>query len=175
MYVLKTLRSEADSHERRDQVKFIKQTLWTLYGKTAAIRRALSETIKTFNGMPGTPESFNALETLLADQWFRLSFWKVATEEINYRRFFSINDLISLQVDRREVFDRTHGLILRMVREGVFSGLRIDHLDGLYDPKRYLERLRGKPAISISSSRKFWPAANRCTPGRSREPPGMNF
>lgn len=141
MYVLKTLRSEADSHERRDQVKFIKQTLWTLYGKTAAIRRALSGTIKTFNGMPGTPESFNALETLLADQWFRLSFWKVASEEINYRRFFSINDLISLQVDRREVFDRTHGLILRMVREGVFSGLRIDHLDGLYDPKRYLERL----------------------------------
>jgi (1->4)-alpha-D-glucan 1-alpha-D-glucosylmutase len=88
------------------------------------------------------PESFNALDELLSKQVFRLSYWKIATKEINYRRFFSINGLISVMVQDESVFRQTHGLIEQMIRNGSFDGLRVDHVDGLYDPKQYLTRLR---------------------------------
>ncbi|MEW6325237.1 MAG: malto-oligosyltrehalose synthase, partial [Nitrospirota bacterium] len=90
----------------------------------------------------GRPESFRALDELLSEQWFRLSYWKVATEEINYRRFFGINDLIVLRMEEPAVYDETHRFLLRMVREGLITGLRVDHIDGLYDPTGYLARLR---------------------------------
>ncbi|MFH2034489.1 MAG: malto-oligosyltrehalose synthase [Candidatus Margulisiibacteriota bacterium] len=82
------------------------------------------------------------MDELLKEQFFRISFWKVACEEINYRRFFNINDLISLSVEDEHVFNETHELIKRLVAEKKFDGLRVDHIDGLYDPKTYLERLR---------------------------------
>ena len=93
---------------------------------------------------PGEPESFNLLDDLLSGQLFKLSYWKVATKEINYRRFFNINELISLRVQDDVVFDHTHKFILQLIQEGTVSGLRIDHVDGLYDPGRYLKKLRGK-------------------------------
>ncbi|MDT8443435.1 MAG: malto-oligosyltrehalose synthase [Desulfuromonadales bacterium] len=142
LYILKTLRREIDNGERHDQVKFIKHTLWSLYDKNPAIQRAIDTALRFFNGRRGEPESFNALEAILADQWFRLSFWKVATEEINYRRFFSINDLISVRVEDEDVFVPTHAMALRLLRDGQFTGFRIDHIDGLYDPSAYLRRLR---------------------------------
>ncbi|MFO7811860.1 MAG: alpha-amylase family glycosyl hydrolase, partial [Pelovirga sp.] len=142
LYVLKTLPRDLDNGERYDQIKFIKHALWALYDNNSEIQRAIDTTIGVFNGHRGEPESFNALEALLADQWFRLSFWKVATEEINYRRFFSINDLISVKVEDKEVFRSTHALPLRLLRKGQITGLRIDHIDGLYDPLAYLMRLR---------------------------------
>ena len=142
LYVLQTLNSDAGSGERRSQVKFIKQNLWTLYRKNRAIHRAIDTIVTTSNGTPGDPESFNVLEGLLAEQWFRLAFWKVASEEINYRRFFSINDLISVRVEEGAVFSQTHALIFELLEQGHFSGLRIDHIDGLYDPAAYLQRLR---------------------------------
>lgn len=142
LYVLKTLRSEAGNGERLDQGRFIKQTLWALYRNNRSIRRAIDAAVRSFNGRQGEPESFNQLEGLLAEQWFRLAFWKVATEEVNYRRFFSINHLISLKVEDEAVFVRTHALPLRLLNEGTITGLRIDHIDGLYDPTTYLTRLR---------------------------------
>lgn len=142
LYVLKTLWAGTADHERYDQIKFIKQTLWSLYRRNAAIRKIVDGTLEYFNGRPGDPESFNPLESLLAEQWFRLAYWKVATEEINYRRFFSINDLISLRIERSEVFDLGHKLLLELLREGRVTGLRIDHIDGLHDPAGYLRRLR---------------------------------
>jgi (1->4)-alpha-D-glucan 1-alpha-D-glucosylmutase len=75
---------------------------------------------------PGKPESFNLLDDLLSGQLFKLSYWKVATKEINYRRFFNINELISLRVQDEGVFDHTHKLILQLIQEGTVSGLRID-------------------------------------------------
>ena len=69
-------------------------------------------------------------------------YWKVATEEIDYRRFFSINELICLRVEDEDVFNQTHKLIFELMENGVISGLRIDHVDGLYDPTAYLQRLR---------------------------------
>jgi (1->4)-alpha-D-glucan 1-alpha-D-glucosylmutase len=90
---------------------------------------------------PGT-ESAADLTELLARQHYRLAFWRVAAEEINYRRFFDINDLVSVRVENPSVFEATHSLILRLVREGVVTDLRVDHIDGLHDPTGYLERLR---------------------------------
>ena len=78
----------------------------------------------------------------MSQQHYRLSFWKVAAEELDYRRFFNINELISLRVEDEKVFRHSHALIFKLVREGKFSGLRVDHVDGLYDPLGYLKRLR---------------------------------
>ncbi|MGW0537202.1 malto-oligosyltrehalose synthase [Streptomyces sp. NPDC003032] len=81
------------------------------------------------------------LPELLDAQWYRLSWWRLARTELNYRRFFTISDLIGVRVEDPEVFEATHGTILRLLREGVFDGLRIDHPDGLADPGAYLQKL----------------------------------
>lgn len=100
--------------------------------------------LKDLNGEEGDPESFNELDDILQKQYFRLAFWKVATEEINYRRFFSINDLISVRTERLPVFKLTHDLVFRLVEEKGITGLRIDHIDGLSAPYAYLKRLKDK-------------------------------
>ncbi|WP_328718688.1 malto-oligosyltrehalose synthase [Streptomyces sp. NBC_00247] len=82
-----------------------------------------------------------ALPELLESQHYRLGWWRLARTELNYRRFFTISDLIAVRVEHPEVFDATHGKILGLVRDGVVEGLRIDHPDGLADPAGYLERL----------------------------------
>jgi len=144
LYILKTLSSREEAHERYDQIKFIKTTLWELYHNNEDIRKFIKENIRIFNGKRGNPESFNLLNDLLSEQLFRLSFWKVATEEINYRRFFNINELLSLRVEDDDVFNHTHSLIFRLIEEEKITGLRIDHIDGLYDPTNYLARIREK-------------------------------
>lgn len=140
LYLLKTL-ATGPTRDRYEQIKFVKQTLWSLYQSNESIRSQLDQSLAEFNGTPGQPESFTRLDTLLKQQHFRLAFWKVASEELNYRRFFSINDLICLRIEEKEVFEHCHGLVLKLVRQGHVSGLRIDHIDGLYDPPKYLERL----------------------------------
>jgi (1->4)-alpha-D-glucan 1-alpha-D-glucosylmutase len=125
-----------------EELKRAKTNLWQLYGEDPNIKAYLDRRIICFNGEVGKPESFDPLDALLSQQLYRLSFWKVATEEINYRRFFNINELISLNVQDKEVFEATHELIFRLIKEEKFDGLRIDHVDGLYDPKLYLQRLR---------------------------------
>ncbi|MDQ3696972.1 MAG: malto-oligosyltrehalose synthase [Gemmatimonadota bacterium] len=82
------------------------------------------------------------LRTLLDRQHYALAFWRRAARDINYRRFFEINDLVSLRAEDPNVFDETHALVLRWVRDGDLDGLRVDHIDGLLDPLAYLERLR---------------------------------
>ncbi len=125
-----------------DEVRHAKDILWDLYETHADLRALMDEAMARYNGVPGRRETFQALDDLLSVQCFRLAFWKVAAEEINYRRFFTINDIISLRVQDPEVFDRTHALILRRLGEGRIDGLRVDHIDGLYDPEGYLRRLR---------------------------------
>ncbi|MCB2155799.1 malto-oligosyltrehalose synthase [bacterium] len=135
---------EEHDEERGDQIAFVKHLLWELYNDNNEIRRFIDENVATFNGRPGDPESFHFLDETLNKQHYRLAFWKVGTEELNFRRFFSINDLISLRMEDTEVFERTHRLIFDLVRRQRIHGLRIDHIDGLYDPTTYLERLRDK-------------------------------
>ena len=81
------------------------------------------------------------LEELLERQHYRLAYWRVASEELNYRRFFDVGSLVGLRVEREEVFQATHALILELVDEGLIDGLRIDHPDGLADPGEYFRRL----------------------------------
>lgn len=142
LYVLKTLSSGEEMDERHDQITFIKRTLWELYTGNQELRRFIDANVQAFNEEKDNPDSFNLLDNLLSEQLFKLSFWKVATEEINYRRFFSINELICLRVEDEDVFDHTHALIFQLIAEGKVSGLRIDHIDGLYDPTNYLKRLQ---------------------------------
>jgi len=144
LYVLKTLPSGEEIKERHEQTKFAKTTLWELYRKDKEIKRFIDENVGIFNGKKGRPGSFNLLNDLLSEQLFRLSFWKVATEEINYRRFFNINELISLRVEDGEVFSQIHCLLFKLIERQRITGLRIDHIDGLYDPTQYLKRLREK-------------------------------
>jgi (1->4)-alpha-D-glucan 1-alpha-D-glucosylmutase len=81
------------------------------------------------------------LAELVDRQWYRLAHWRVADEELNYRRFFDVDTLAAVRVEDPEVFDATHRLLLRLVADGSLDGLRIDHPDGLADPRGYLARL----------------------------------
>ena len=142
LYMLKYIPSGSEGRERYDQISFIKRMLWELWNDSPEIKEFIEENIRTFNGEAGKPESFNQLDSLLNEQFFRLAYWKVGNEELNYRRFFTVNDLISLRVEDQTVFDTTHAFLLQLVRDGKFTGLRVDHIDGLYDPAEYINRLR---------------------------------
>jgi (1->4)-alpha-D-glucan 1-alpha-D-glucosylmutase len=143
-YILKNLPGADESGERYDQIRFIKAMLWELRTANPVIRDWIDGRVRELNGTPGFPESFKRLSALLAQQHYRLAFWRVGVEEVNYRRFFAINDLISLKVEDSGVFDRIHRLPFRLLEEGKATGLRIDHIDGLYHPMRYLQRLRSR-------------------------------
>jgi (1->4)-alpha-D-glucan 1-alpha-D-glucosylmutase len=101
---------------------------------------AVSDPAIFFRGEDGR----RRLHALLDAQHYRLVFWRRGPTEINYRRFFDVNELAALRQEDPEVFAATHELILSLVGEGVIAGLRVDHVDGLLDPLGYLERLRGE-------------------------------
>ncbi len=128
--------------ERYREKEIAKRRLDTLYRQSPAIRTFIDRNVELFNGEPGVAASFDLLDALLRRQVYRLSHWRVATEEINYRRFFDINALAAIRMEDPQVFAETHRLIFQLVREGQVTGLRVDHLDGLYDPADYLEKLQ---------------------------------
>jgi (1->4)-alpha-D-glucan 1-alpha-D-glucosylmutase len=101
----------------------------------------LQQVLKAINGTPGHAASFNTLHDILEAQHYRLAFWKSGTHEINYRRFFAVDTLVGLHMERQEVFDDTHRLLQYLLGKGVVTGVRIDHIDGLWDPAHYLQRL----------------------------------
>jgi len=126
---------------RRRQCHYIKKTLWNIYNRNPVIRSIIDTGVDRFNGSQDSPESYSGLDELLGSQRFRLSYWKTAADEINYRRFFSINELICWRTEKEEVFNHVHKLVLQLIESGRISGLRIDHIDGLYDPEAYLKHL----------------------------------
>jgi (1->4)-alpha-D-glucan 1-alpha-D-glucosylmutase len=132
--------------ERHRQKEILKNNLWLLYQGNSIIKKFLEENIVIFNGRRGDPESFNLLDWLLSSQPYRLAYWRVSLDMINYRRFFSVNDLIGLRVEDPRVFEASHSLLFSLIREGKVSGVRIDHVDGLYDPLGYLQRLQSSLA-----------------------------
>jgi (1->4)-alpha-D-glucan 1-alpha-D-glucosylmutase len=144
IYILKNLPLAEQRKDRLEQIMFVKKMLWELYSNSRQFKDFIEANLHAFNGVEQQPETHNLLDRLLSEQVFRLAFWKVGTEEINYRRFFSINNLICLRVENQEVFDAVHELTLRLVKERKITGLRIDHIDGLWDPAKYLERLTYK-------------------------------
>lgn len=127
--------------ERRRDKEVHKRHLAGLIERSSDIAWFLEENLLIFNGTVGESSSFDQLHHLIEGQAYRLAFWRVASDEINYRRFFDINDLAGLRMENDEVFDATHQLLLRLVQEGKLDGLRLDHPDGLYDPEAYFCKL----------------------------------
>jgi len=115
----------------------LKERLMRLARMQPDVARAIDAAVTEINAPPG-----DALHRLLEAQHYRLAFWRVASDEINYRRFFDINDLAALRMENEAVFEATHALVLALAADGAADGLRIDHSDGLYDPKQYFERLQ---------------------------------
>jgi (1->4)-alpha-D-glucan 1-alpha-D-glucosylmutase len=127
---------------RTQQLTELKQRLATALRERDDFRQALDQRLAELNGRVGEAASFDALDRLIAQQHYRLAFWKAGVHETNYRRFFAIDSLIGLRVEEPEVFAETHALLGRLLTEGIVTGIRIDHIDGLRHPKQYLERLQ---------------------------------
>ena len=127
-----------------------KLQLAALVAERAEVRAALELALSRFQGRPGEPASWRELDELIQQQHWRVAHFRVAADDINYRRFFNINDLAGLRTEVVEVFEHVHHRILRLVRDGVIDGLRIDHIDGLFDPKAYLRRLQRRLAARRS-------------------------
>ncbi len=136
----------AKAGERLQAEEEVREKIHRFYRDRAEIRAHIDETLRIYRGTKGDPASFDLLDNLLMEQSYWLSFWRLANEEINYRRFFAISDLISVRVEDPKVFEASHALVLRLVREGKATGLRVDHIDGLYDPMGYLAQLRSRLA-----------------------------
>jgi (1->4)-alpha-D-glucan 1-alpha-D-glucosylmutase len=128
--------------ERQREKEIGKRRLARLTAESAPIRQHVEANVRAFNGTPGHPASFDLLDRLLGEQGYRLAHWRVASEEINYRRFFDINELAALRMEDPEVFELASALVFRLLEQGAITGLRIDHVDGLYDPGDYLRRLQ---------------------------------
>lgn len=149
---IESLPSEGPAIEIRDLVqqesviansRFLKDTLWRVREQSEAFRAALDAIVERYN------RDFDLLDGLIAVQWYRLAYWRIASETINYRRFFDVTDLVGLRVENPEVFEARNRLILDLINERRITGLRVDHIDGLHDPVNYLTKLQlrlGDPA-----------------------------
>ena len=137
--------------ERSRDAAIHKNRLARLYAESSEVARAIEDCVGRINGEAGNSESFEALHRILEEQAYRLVYWRVASDEINYRRFFSVNDLAGIRVEDEQVFDATHRLVLDLIREGKVDGLRLDHPDGLYDPAGYFRRLQQAAAEALDS------------------------
>jgi (1->4)-alpha-D-glucan 1-alpha-D-glucosylmutase len=133
--------SDRIAERRREQV-VAKRRLADLVADSPEVARAAEETVRRLNGDPATPGGFDALDRLLDAQSYRLSSFRTAGEEINYRRFFAINELAAVRQEVPEVFAAAHALLLRLIASGAVTGLRIDHPDGLWDPAGYFRDLQ---------------------------------
>jgi (1->4)-alpha-D-glucan 1-alpha-D-glucosylmutase len=127
--------------EKRLRFEAVKERLRQLVSNNAYIHTFLHQNLKDFDGQANNPSSFSLLERVLAEQHYVLAYWQNVNEEINYRRFFTINDLVGMRIQDPLVFEATHALIGRLIEQNTVSGLRIDHIDGLRDPLAYLNRL----------------------------------
>jgi (1->4)-alpha-D-glucan 1-alpha-D-glucosylmutase len=143
-------REETDAakiRERRREKEIIRRRLLALLEASEVTKAALQEVLARINGSKGDPHSFDQLERLLDGQAYRLSFWRVASDEINYRRFFDINDLAAIRVENPEVFATVHRIPFALVQKGLISGIRIDHPDGLFDPLKYFQDLQAQAPL----------------------------
>jgi (1->4)-alpha-D-glucan 1-alpha-D-glucosylmutase len=134
--------SARKSRERRIRALALKREFGESAQKNSELARYIDGRVAEFNGIPGVQKSFIALHRLLEAQSYRLAFWRSAADEINYRRFFDVNHLAGLRIESKELFDQVHRLLWDMIGEHKIHGLRIDHIDGLFDPQTYCSRLQ---------------------------------
>jgi (1->4)-alpha-D-glucan 1-alpha-D-glucosylmutase len=138
-------REEAAPEKRAERLRdkeIHKRRLAALCARSTEVTDFIGHNVTKMNGTPGEAGSFDALHELIKTQAYRLAYWRVAADDINYRRFFDVNDLAGLRQENETVFAQTHEFVLQLLREGKLDGLRIDHPDGLYNPKQYFERLQ---------------------------------
>ncbi|MGJ5815135.1 malto-oligosyltrehalose synthase [Paludibaculum fermentans] len=129
-------------NDRARELTIASQRLFRLLTESEALRGHVDTNVKEFNGSPGDPASFDLLHNLLELQPYRLCYWRTALHEINYRRFFDINELAGLRMESHQVFESAHKKVVDLFSTGRAHGLRLDHIDGLYDPSGYLHELR---------------------------------
>jgi (1->4)-alpha-D-glucan 1-alpha-D-glucosylmutase len=137
-----TEREPARIAERQREKEVARERLSRLLAESPRVRRHVDECLRQANGEPGTPASFDLLHDLLEHQAYRLAYWRTAADEINYRRFFDINELVALRMEVPAVFEAAHSLLWRLVSDGKVTGIRVDHPDGLLDPVEYFKRLQ---------------------------------
>jgi len=150
----------ADTRAERNRDKEVyKKRLAALAAAEPAIAAGIEAAASAINSTPGESAGFDALHELLEDQPYRLAYWRVASDQINYRRFFDINELAALRVEDEAVFEATHRLVLELLADGRVDGLRVDHPDGLYDPARYFRRLQERfaPEAKLPGASREWP------------------
>jgi (1->4)-alpha-D-glucan 1-alpha-D-glucosylmutase len=127
--------------ERMREKDVIRARLNRLCGEAPEVKDAIQRALNELQDA-SDPTSFDRLDALISNQPYRLSSWKVAAEEINYRRFFDVNSLAAIRMELPEVFDATHKLLFQLIGSGAVNGVRIDHIDGLADPQEYLRTLQ---------------------------------
>ncbi|MBV8806280.1 MAG: malto-oligosyltrehalose synthase, partial [Sinobacteraceae bacterium] len=150
----------------RDEAKeSLKRRLAAVCNNEPLVLEAVEAVVHGFAGKEGESESFDSLHELLEAQPYRLASWRVARDEINYRRYFDVNDLAGLRVENPTVFENTHRLLFELVGEGKIDGLRVDHPDGLRNPEQYFQRLQTRVGGGGSSAPEFGVAGqNRSLP-----------
>jgi (1->4)-alpha-D-glucan 1-alpha-D-glucosylmutase len=155
--------------ERNREKEVQKRRLAALFARSAEIRDFLASNIQAFNGNPKDSTSFELLHDLIKAQAYRLAQWRVAADDINYRRFFDINDLAALRTENEDVFNQTHRYILELVTQGKVNGLRIDHPDGLYDPAKYFRWLQERLQSESSTEHgRIYLVAEKILTGREK-------
>lgn len=130
--------------ERHREKEVVKRRLRELTASSEMIAEWIESTLSEINGSPAIPDSFDKLDEILSQQAYRLAYWRVAADEINYRRFFDVNNLAAICMEKPEVFEATHHLVFEWIQAGIITGLRIDHPDGLFDPAGYLHQIQAK-------------------------------
>jgi (1->4)-alpha-D-glucan 1-alpha-D-glucosylmutase len=128
--------------QRRRAIPSLTVALKELIEKSPEVKSAIEKAARLINGHSGDPRSFDGLHRILEAQVYRLANWRVSGEEINYRRFFDVNDLIGLSMENPRVFAATHQLLRHLLADDMIQGLRIDHSDGLLNPRQYMVRLQ---------------------------------
>lgn len=165
--------SVARQHAKRQQAEVLKTRLAMQLRQTPGLLEDIEQVLGRYNGVPGDAASFIGLHRLLERQAYRLAYWRVAANEINYRRFFDINDLAGIRVEYEQVFDDVHRLVLRLLAEDKLQGLRIDHIDGLFDPQSYCERLQSVAAeVTHNSGQPLYLLVEKILARHERPRPG---
>jgi (1->4)-alpha-D-glucan 1-alpha-D-glucosylmutase len=152
----------------RDRLRSIKEELLQIVHTSPQVKNHVCQNIDAFNGNKGFSRSFDFLDDLLSKQFYQLAFWRPAIEQLNYRRFFDISELTGVRVEDAHVFTSLHALIMHLVKERQVSGLRLDHIDGLYDPLAYLDRLQsriGSVLTNHSDDNRFYVVAEKILAG----------
>ena len=144
------LESAGESRQHREAIK---ERLCRLYTNTPEVRRFVDGNVRLFNGKRGAPSTFLLMDQLLSEQAYELAFWRTANEEINYRRFFTISELVGVRIEDPVTFEAEHAVVLRLASKGMVTGFRIDHIDGLRDPLGYLRRLQERLHTAQSNGR----------------------